>query len=213
MTSLPMPEPLGIDTSLTGGGVGTGIDGIDAPQFEAGLPVPDFSNWQEVFGQNGPRQGMFTNLVNDSANLPKGDGSLRSRIIEFGKQFVGMPYKWGGSSPSTSFDCSGLIQYVAKQFGLNLPRISYQQATSGRRISISQARPGDLIAWDNSSRNNGADHVVMYAGNGMVLEAARTGTKIRIRKLSKSEMSSGWGVALTYPGENSPYSKGGQRPI
>lgn len=121
----------------------------------------------------------------------------REDIIKYAKRFIGMPYAWGGSNPNTSFDCSGLVQYVAKKFGLNLPRISAQQARSGTRSSIDALRPGDLVAWDNSSRNNGADHIAFYVGNGYILEAAHTGTNIRIRKLGKNEGA--WGVQLNYP--------------
>lgn len=198
MTSLPMPEPLGIDTSLTGG-VGTGVAGIDAPEFDAGMPVPSLSDWQSTFGEANARKGMFSNQLTNYT-VPKGDGSLRSQIVDYGKQFLGMWYKWGGSNPSTSFDCSGLVQYVAKHFGLNLPRVSYQQANFGKRVPISSLRPGDLVAWDNSSRNNGADHIAIYIGGGKILEAARTGTQIRINSIYDRENA--WGVALTYPGES-----------
>jgi len=206
-----MPEPLGIDTSLSGG-VGTGVDGIDSPEFSAGLPVADFSNWQEVFGSK-PRDGAFTGAFNDNSPLNAAKGDLRAQIVAYGKQFLGMPYTWGGSSPSTSFDCSGLVQYVTKHFGLNLPRVSFAQANSGRRVPISKLRPGDLVAWDNSSRNNGADHIAIYIGGGKILEAARRGTNIRINNIY--DLDNAWGVALTYPGEtgSTSHSKGGDRPI
>lgn len=124
-----------------------------------------------------------------------GGNALRNKIVNYSEKFQGMWYKWGGASPQTSFDCSGLVQYVYKKFGLNLPRISNQQAMVGRRTAIGQLKPGDLVAWDNSSRNKGADHIAIYVGNGYVMEAAHTGSQLRVRKLSASEGA--WGVSLS----------------
>lgn len=196
-----MPDPLGVDTSLETAG-GLGMEGVDAPDFEAGIPVPSFDEFQETLQGAATKPGGFSQLISDEGPLSSGDGDLRSQVVKFGKQFVGTPYVWGGTRPG-GFDCSGLLQYVTKKFGLNLPRVSYQQANAGKRISIGKARAGDLVAWDNSSRNNGADHIAMYLGNGYILEAPRAGLNVRVRKLSASEMRSGWGVALTYPGEGS----------
>ena len=81
------------------------------------------------------------------------------------------------------FDCSGYTQYVFKQLGINLPRVSYQQANLGPRKSIKEARPGDLIAWDNSTRNNGADHIGIYLGNGLVIHAPKPGDAVKISKI------------------------------
>lgn len=111
-------------------------------------------------------------------------------IIGYAKQFLGVPYKWGGTNP-LGFDCSGLIQYVYRQFGVNLPRISFEQAAAGPSVLAKEAKAGDLWWIDNSPRNNGADHIAIYLGNGQVLEAARAGTNVRIRSLSESEMRNG----------------------
>jgi cell wall-associated NlpC family hydrolase len=61
--------------------------------------------------------------------------------------------------------------------------VSYQQANYGTRVGIDALQPGDLVAWDNSSRNVGADHIALYIGNGQVLEAARPGTVVRVSKI------------------------------
>lgn len=122
----------------------------------------------------------------------------RNNIVNYAEQFKGMWYKWGGSNPSTSFDCSGLVQYVYKKFGLSLPRISAQQAMVGRRTSIQNLKPGDLVAWDDSSRNVGADHIAIYIGNGQIMEAPHTGAQLRIRSLGNDSFDrSAWGVSLS----------------
>jgi hypothetical protein len=101
-------------------------------------------------------------------------------VVEEAKQYLGVPYVWGGTSP-TGMDCSGLVQMVYEKFGYDLPRVSADQARSGRPVaSMAEAQPGDLIAWDNSSRNNGVDHIAIYIGDGKMIEAPRTGLDVRI---------------------------------
>lgn len=114
-------------------------------------------------------------------------------LISKAKSYVGTPYKWGGSGP-LGFDCSGFTQYVYKSFGIELPRVSYQQATYGKRVGLDQLRPGDLVAWDNSSRNNGADHIAIYIGNGQVIHAPKPGDSVKISPLF--DKGRAWGVAM-----------------
>ncbi len=108
-----------------------------------------------------------------------GDGQ---KIVDEASKYLGMPYVWGGDNPSDGgMDCSGLVQYVYGKFGIDLPRVSADQARSGTAVaSMAEARPGDLLAWDNSSRNSGADHIAIYVGNGKMIEAPRTGLDIRL---------------------------------
>jgi cell wall-associated NlpC family hydrolase len=91
-------------------------------------------------------------------------------------------------------DCSGLIYSAFAKAGIPMPRVSYQQANSGTRVALNQLQPGDLVAWDNSSRNSGADHIALYIGNGQILEAAKPGTTVRVRSVGSGEGA--WGVRL-----------------
>jgi cell wall-associated NlpC family hydrolase len=105
----------------------------------------------------------------------------QAAVVAEAKKYLGLPYVWGGTSMTKGVDCSGLVQSVYKSLGYDLPRLSADQARSGRPISsMADAQPGDLIAWDNSSRNNGADHIAIYVGNGKMIEAPRTGLKVRL---------------------------------
>lgn len=102
-------------------------------------------------------------------------------VVAEAKKYLGLPYVWGGTNPEKGMDCSGLVQVVYRNLGYDLPRVSNQQAQAGRPVaSMADAKPGDLIAWDNSSRNNGVDHIAIYIGDGKMIEAPRTGLDIRI---------------------------------
>jgi cell wall-associated NlpC family hydrolase len=124
-----------------------------------------------------------------------GDASKKAAgIINEALKYRGRMYQWGGSSPQTSFDCSGLVQWAYKSMGVGLPRVSADQARSGRKVPLQALRPGDLVAWDNSSRNNGADHIAIYIGNGQIIEAPHTGAQIRVRALGNEQNA--WGVQI-----------------
>lgn len=95
----------------------------------------------------------------------------RKEVLEFASQFIGNPYVWGGNDPHTGADCSGFVKYVYNAFGYkDIPRVAADQAYYGEQIPVSQAQPGDLIFYRNASGH--IYHVVMYAGDGMTVEAA-----------------------------------------
>jgi cell wall-associated NlpC family hydrolase len=86
---------------------------------------------------------------------------------------LGRPYVWGANGPG-GFDCSGLVQWSYARAGVQLPRTSQEQQHAGRRIPLSQARPGDLVVYRSD-----ASHVGMYAGNGLVIHAPHPGAPVR----------------------------------
>lgn len=128
-----------------------------------------------------------------------GDGYLAPGLgvdlVSGAMSFIGTPYAWGGNGYS-GIDCSGLVQQVYRGMGIELPRISSEQARSGEQIDMKELRPGDLVAWDNSVRNAGADHISIYVGNGEIIEALRPGLAVRKRRLDESDYN-GWGVRMT----------------
>lgn len=97
---------------------------------------------------------------------------LGEEIVAYGKLFIGTPYVWGGNDLKNGVDCSGLTKKVFEGFDINISRLSYTQVNDGKEVSKSELRPGDLVFFDTSGKNNGhISHVGIYAGNNMFLHA------------------------------------------
>jgi cell wall-associated NlpC family hydrolase len=105
---------------------------------------------------------------------------LGARAVRFARHLTGIPYRWGGSSPRTGFDCSGFVRFVYGHFGISLPHSSYAQIGLGHRVPRRALRPGDLVFFD------GAGHVGIYVGKGAFIHAPHTGTRVQISSLSGS---------------------------
>ena len=105
-------------------------------------------------------------------------------VVNAAKAHLGLPYLYGGTSPSTGFDCSGLTQYAFRQAGITIPRVSYEQAAAGRAVPYSQLRVGDLVAFYSP-----VSHVGIYVGNGQFIHSPRTGDVVKISKLSAMQLT------------------------
>ena len=110
---------------------------------------------------------------------------IRSEIVRTAQQYIGVPYRWGGESPRTGFDCSGLTMVVYRLNGLDLPRSSNQQWKVGRPITRNELSRGDLVFFATSGGRR-VSHVGIYTGNGKFLHAPRRGRKIQISSLSNT---------------------------
>lgn len=109
------------------------------------------------------------------ANPPYPNFSL-DQVVAVAKQYIGVPYVYGGASPA-GFDCSGLTQYVYAQFGVALPHSSSRQGSGGTAIAASAALPGDLVILD------GGSHVGIYLGGNMMIDAPRAGESVTERAI------------------------------
>jgi len=112
-----------------------------------------------------------------SPTKPKPRRRLAPRLVAVGAALrqLGVPYRWGGETPRGGFDCSGLISYAWARAGVRLPRTTWDQIRVGVRIrGVKWLLPGDLMF---PSRG----HVQMFIGRGKTVEAARTGTRVRIK--------------------------------
>ncbi len=96
--------------------------------------------------------------------------SLRQQVVDSAREYLGVPYVWGGSTPN-GFDCSGLVQYVFNLHGISLPRTSKQQWTAGTEISRENLQPGDLVFFANTY-TTGISHLGIYIGNNQFLHAS-----------------------------------------
>lgn len=131
------------------------------------------------YGLGGP-SGSAANLVNASGD----------RVVAAALTQLGVPYVWGGESPETGFDCSGLVQWAYAQVGVALPRTTSGQILVGVPVDVDDLRPGDLV-FSQSIRDGevvNLGHVAIYAGGGQVVVAPRTGDVVRVRPLDPREV-------------------------
>ena len=125
-----------------------------------------------------------TRVSNDFGGNPAGH---YSGVVGVAMQYLGVPYVWGGASPS-GFDCSGLTMYAFAQVGVSLPHNAAMQYSYGSAVSRENLAPGDLVFF------NGLGHVGLYIGGGQFIHAPHTGDVVKISSLSES-----W-YASTYVG-------------
>lgn len=116
-----------------------------------------------------------------ATGTPVAGTATEQKAVAQAKTYLGIPYVWGGTDRTKGLDCSGFTQNVYKDMGIDIPRVSGDQAKAGRPVaSLAEARPGDLVFYDYSSSRSGIDHVAMYIGDGKIIEAEQTGTDIKI---------------------------------
>ena len=113
--------------------------------------------------------GKGTDSMNAGAGAVTGGSGVGQQAANYACNFVGNPYKFGGTSLTNGTDCSGFTQAVYAHFGFSLPRDSYSQRSCGTEVSYANAQPGDIICY--------AGHVALYLGNGQIVHASteRTG--------------------------------------
>jgi cell wall-associated NlpC family hydrolase len=136
------------------------------------------------FGTGG---GLFTTPMTAGTGAFQVGGSFvpageYTGVVSIALQYLGVPYVWGGASPRTGFDCSGLVKYVFAQVGVSLPHNTVAQWNdpAGVPVSRNDLQPGDLVFF------NGLDHVGIYIGNGALIDAPHTGASVEIDSLGES---------------------------
>jgi hypothetical protein len=124
--------------------------------------------------------GLLGGSATADSGLPA--TASESGVVADAQKYLGVPYRWGGTDPSTGLDCSGLTQRVYADLGITLPRTASQQATAGTAVaSLADARPGDLVFFDYSSSRPGVDHVGIYIGSGQMIAAPQEGESVKVQ--------------------------------
>ena len=117
---------------------------------------------------------------------PPADASKGAQVVAIAMQYLGVPYVWGGASPSGGFDCSGLTMYVFAKIGVSLPHYAAAQYQMGSPVSKDQLQPGDLVFF------RGLGHMGMYIGGGNMIHAPHTGDVVKISPLSDPYYVANW---------------------
>lgn len=114
-------------------------------------------------------------------------GVTGEHVIAAARRYLGVPYVWGGTDPAVGLDCSGFIQRSYRDLGIDLPRVSADQARAGRPVaSLAEARPGDLVAFDWSGARAGIDHIGIYMGDNKMIVAPRAGDVVKIQEITRA---------------------------
>lgn len=125
------------------------------------------------FGCGGHRQRPEPGALEASPNA----------IVYTARSMIGKPYRFGGLSPETGFDCSGFTWWVYHQNGIDLPRQSFDQMAQGRKISRGELLPGDLVFFDTDRK--GPSHVGIYSGRNSFIHCPGKGRCVREDRLSE----------------------------
>lgn len=115
---------------------------------------------------------------------PKPVPTLGQRAAKVALRAVGIPYRWGGSSPAGGFDCSGLVYWAYGRLGVSVPHSSYALYGLGRTVPRSRLKPGDLLFF------SGLGHVGLYIGRGRMVHAPQSGRTVEIVPLGRSHYGS-----------------------
>jgi cell wall-associated NlpC family hydrolase len=164
------------------------VDGMTAVQarisqiharFLPPAPAAPSSSWASAASAAGLTSTTAATTT-ASTGVPATTGT-GAEVVGAATKYLGVPYKWGGTDAS-GLDCSGLTQRVYADLGVDLPRTAAQQATAGRPVaSLAEARPGDLVFFDNSSSRAGIDHVGIYLGGGKMIAAPQEGQVVSVQ--------------------------------
>ncbi len=125
-----------------------------------------------------------------------GEAYLREELVRSARSFIGIPYLWGGTSPETGFDCSGLTMTVYRLNGFDLPRTSQDQFAAGLPVDRAALDKGDLLFF--SQKGDKVSHVAIYVGKGQFVHAPGKGKRIRTDLLDKEYYQKNFQGARSY---------------
>lgn len=194
-TPEPTPAPAPSGSSIPGYITGNDVRFRSGPstrhdilgEYSYGTPLTitgTSGEWKAVI-INGVSGYVYGQYVAEGSATVVGDDTNSSeigrQIVEFAMQYLGYPYTWGGTSPSTGFDCSGFTTYVYGHFGIQLNRVACDQARNGVAVDTSALQPGDLLCFYSSADYIG--HVGIYIGNNLFIHSSTYTTGVIISEL------------------------------
>ena len=127
---------------------------------------------------------MKKTAVKVNYTLSRGANLSQGSVVSYAYNFIGTPYSWGGSSPSTGFDCSGFTKYVYSHFGVSLGRSTYNQINNGVQVSKEDLQPGDLLFFGS---NNDPQHTGIYVGGNSYIHSPRTGDVVKVSPMTRGD--------------------------
>ncbi|WFD11067.1 C40 family peptidase [Tepidibacter hydrothermalis] len=163
-------------------------------EIESRLPVSIRKNTVNRINSSKDKNNNFNNILKEhtnklsnikNKNLRKSE-SIKNNVIDFSKKYLNVPYVWGGNTPK-GFDCSGFTKYVMKHFGIDINRVSKDQAKNGKFIPKKELKTGDLVFFD--TKGNGVSHVGMYIGDDKFIHASSKYKKVVISPLNEGYYS------------------------
>lgn len=125
-------------------------------------------------------------LTMDQIKYGTAVSDLREQVVAYAKQFVGNPYVYGGNSLTKGTDCSGFVKLIMAHFGITTPRTATTQYNAGKKISVAELLPGDLIVYGDRQ----IEHIAIYIGDGQVVHASNVKTGIKYSKYNYRKI---WG--------------------
>ncbi|MGZ9713439.1 C40 family peptidase [Glaciimonas sp. GNP009] len=162
---------------------------IDIPLFRAlamactvlascWIASPAWSSDITVFDSAPPAQPPRSKFQQFTEQLTERASDLAQSAIGL----IGINYKYGGNTPQTGLDCSGLVRYVFKEaLGINLPRTSAELSKEGEKVDQDDLKPGDLVFYNTLKRS--FSHVGIYLGDNKFIHAPRTGSSVRVESM------------------------------
>lgn len=157
-------------------------------------PGTRFSGVQKVRDRSYSKSSISDHFVSQRQDGKFVSGETNA-IVRRAKSCIGVPYRYGGTD-RRGFDCSGLVLYSYQPAGVSLPRSAKSQFKSGKRITLSQAKPGDLLFF--KTNRSTISHVGIFIGNGSFVHAPSKGKNVRIDKLSNPYWKKVFAGSVTY---------------